>query len=128
MGMNRRKFMAMIAAGGVVTATGMWMPGSKLISIPKKSGVPLNLWLMSDEVTAKWFTIYTDVSPDGLSYHAKDLVHSPEETLIFNRVQVENPTDIGPSRINLPVRGTTQVDRGDRLTLVWQPGGIVSLT
>ena len=32
--MNRRKFLAFIAAGGVVTATGLWMPGQKLISIP----------------------------------------------------------------------------------------------
>lgn len=34
--MNRRKFLAFLAAGGVVTATGLWMPGQKLISIPKK--------------------------------------------------------------------------------------------
>ena len=37
--MNRRKFLAMIAAGGVVTAAGIWMPGQKLISIPKKRGL-----------------------------------------------------------------------------------------
>ena len=34
--MNRRNFLACLAAGGVVTATGMWMPGQKLISIPKR--------------------------------------------------------------------------------------------
>ena len=34
--MNRRKFLAFLAAGGVVTATGLWLPGQKLISIPKK--------------------------------------------------------------------------------------------
>jgi len=33
---NRRKFLAFLAAGGVVTATGLWLPGQKLISIPKK--------------------------------------------------------------------------------------------
>ena len=33
--MNRRQFIAAIAAGGVVTAEGLWMPGRKLISIPK---------------------------------------------------------------------------------------------
>ena len=32
--MNRRKFLAFLAAGGVVTATGLWLPGQKLISIP----------------------------------------------------------------------------------------------
>ena len=32
--MNRREFFAAIAAGAVVTAEGLWLPGSKLISIP----------------------------------------------------------------------------------------------
>ena len=50
--MNRRKFLAMIAAGGVVTASGMWMPGSKLISIPKKG----NRILTVDEVTRQMLT------------------------------------------------------------------------
>ena len=35
--MNRRKFLAFLAAGGVVTAAGLWMPGQKLISIPKRA-------------------------------------------------------------------------------------------
>ncbi len=30
--------MAMLAAGAVVTAEGLWMPGQKLISIPKPRG------------------------------------------------------------------------------------------
>lgn len=34
--MNRRQFMAAIAAGAVVTAEGLWMPGQKLISIPRR--------------------------------------------------------------------------------------------
>lgn len=34
--MNRREFMAMLAAGAVVTAEEVWLPGRKLISIPKK--------------------------------------------------------------------------------------------
>jgi len=34
--MNRRKFLAAMAAGAVITAEGLWMPGSKLISIPEK--------------------------------------------------------------------------------------------
>jgi len=34
--MNRRGFLiAAAAAGGVMTAEGLWWPGSKLISIPK---------------------------------------------------------------------------------------------
>ncbi len=31
--MNRRKFMAV--AGAIITAEGLWIPGQKLISIPK---------------------------------------------------------------------------------------------
>jgi hypothetical protein len=34
--MDRRKFLAAMAAGAVVTAEGLWIPGQKLISIPKK--------------------------------------------------------------------------------------------
>ena len=32
--MDRRKFLAAMAAGAVVTAEGLWVPGQKLISIP----------------------------------------------------------------------------------------------
>ncbi len=35
--MDRRKFLAAMAAGAVITAEGLWMPGSKLISIPEKT-------------------------------------------------------------------------------------------
>jgi hypothetical protein len=34
--MDRRKFLAAMAAGAVVTAEGLWVPGQKLISIPKR--------------------------------------------------------------------------------------------
>ncbi len=34
--MDRRSFLSAIAAGAVVTASGLWIPGQKLISIPKK--------------------------------------------------------------------------------------------
>ncbi len=34
--MNRRKFMAAFAAGAIITAEGLWIPGQKLISIPKR--------------------------------------------------------------------------------------------
>lgn len=33
--MNRRQFLAAFAAGAVMTAEGLWLPGRKLISIPK---------------------------------------------------------------------------------------------
>jgi len=35
-GMSRRAFFAAMAAGAVVTAEGLWIPGQKLISIPSK--------------------------------------------------------------------------------------------
>lgn len=34
--MNRRAFLAALSAGAVITASGLWIPGQKLISIPKK--------------------------------------------------------------------------------------------
>ena len=34
--MNRREFVAMLMAGGVITAAGVWMPGEKVISIPSR--------------------------------------------------------------------------------------------
>lgn len=37
MEMSRRTFFAMLGAGWIVTAEGLWMPGTKLISIPKPS-------------------------------------------------------------------------------------------
>ena len=33
-GMNRRQFVAAMLAGGVLTASGLWLPGEKMISIP----------------------------------------------------------------------------------------------
>ena len=35
MEMTRRQFLAVLMAGGVVTAEEIWLPGRKLISIPK---------------------------------------------------------------------------------------------
>ena len=32
--MNRRELLKMLAAGGVMTSAGLWMPGTKVISIP----------------------------------------------------------------------------------------------
>lgn len=36
MNLSRRQFIAAMAAGAVVTAEGLWLPGEKLISIPAK--------------------------------------------------------------------------------------------
>lgn len=54
--LNRREFMAAMLAGGVMTATGLWMPGEKLISIPsKKIFVPAGrLAWVQDGVQCYW--------------------------------------------------------------------------
>lgn len=36
MSLSRREFLAAIAAGAIVTAEGLWVPGQKLISIPSR--------------------------------------------------------------------------------------------
>lgn len=36
MQVSRRQFLAAVAAGMVMTAEGLWMPGQKLISIPSR--------------------------------------------------------------------------------------------
>jgi len=35
--MNRRELLCALAAGAIVTAEGLWMPGKRLISIPRPS-------------------------------------------------------------------------------------------
>ena len=60
--MNRRKFLAFLAAGGVVTAEGLWMPGQKLISIPKRKFFNIQ-WLdhpakFGTPINPQWFIDY----------------------------------------------------------------------
>ena len=43
--MDRRKFLSMLAAGAVVTAEGLWIPGRKSIFLPPRGG-----WSSSDEI------------------------------------------------------------------------------
>ena len=51
--MDRRTFLAAMAAGAIVTAEGLWIPGQKLISIPKRFDLsPESLeeiWIEIDE-------------------------------------------------------------------------------
>ena len=54
--MDRRAFLAAIAAGAVVTAEGLWLPGQKLISIPKKSLYVFgNYTNESWDIPPKWY-------------------------------------------------------------------------
>jgi len=49
--MDRRKFLAAMAAGAVVTAEGLWIPGSKLISIPKRPKHAIFEYMRPEEMT-----------------------------------------------------------------------------
>jgi hypothetical protein len=46
--MNRRKFLAFLAAGGVVTATGLWLPGQKVYTFGKR-------YYPSRDLLEKWY-------------------------------------------------------------------------
>ena len=52
--MNRRNFLKMLGAGAVVTSTGLWMPGEKVISIPSKK--VMTGTLVTDQLYMDWKT------------------------------------------------------------------------
>ena len=54
--MDRRHFLAALAAGAIVTAEGLWIPGQKLISIPHV-GNRLVTW---DETASKILILLKD--------------------------------------------------------------------
>ena len=86
--MNRRKFLAFLAAGGVVTATGLWLPGQKLISIPKKlvgfSDYRTDIW--DKEILRAWIdSRYEQLVVQGYTFVG--------DTLVKNR----QPDYYGPS-------------------------------
>ena len=43
--MDRRAFLAALAAGAIVTAEGLWVPGQKLISIPSGNRLSTIDWI-----------------------------------------------------------------------------------
>lgn len=50
--MNRRELLRCLAAGGVVTAEGLWWPGRKLISIPKATLMASTVIMWADDVVS----------------------------------------------------------------------------
>ena len=62
---SRRDFFAMIMAGGVVTATGIWMPGERLISIPARIGTNFQELFMQEFL--KQQRVLTDLMAYGRS-------------------------------------------------------------
>ena len=56
--MNRRELLKALSAGAVITTSGLWFPGQKLISIPKKriiQATGIDQWgkIVSFEITSK---------------------------------------------------------------------------
>ena len=54
--MNRRELLKAPSMGAVVTASGLWFPGEKLISIPKI--VTGNRLMTIDEITREMLLLY----------------------------------------------------------------------
>jgi hypothetical protein len=67
--MNRRELLKAIAAGGVITAAGLWMPGSKLISIPNISRIPSKaqwIYAMDAANSHKEYGLLVSMSKSGV--------------------------------------------------------------
>jgi hypothetical protein len=61
--MNRRKFLAAMAAGAVVTAEGLWIPGQKLISIPRPPKFFVGDVLSTNDFGRTWHLCRTNEAP-----------------------------------------------------------------
>lgn len=127
--MNRRQFMAMLAAGAVVTADGLWMPGRKLISIPSRVSIagktPLDVWLSDGPITVRSAVIYADRTSNG--YDAPDLVlHN--QTLRFDSVWVSNPTGIGPDKLLVHHEPEPLEAHNLDITVQWGRAGVLGFS
>ena len=70
--MNKREFLAAFLAGAVVTAEGLWFPGTKLISIP---AVSLPWYDVLD--CGNWRRVYVDAAASAMAVALdKDIVAS----------------------------------------------------
>jgi len=117
--MNRRELLKALAAGGVITAAGLWMPGTKLISIPKFQGHSLDILLMhSGKEMYRWTeSIEKRFIEGGTSYHAReDPYIEIDKTFAFNEVHVANPYSIGPKSTSIH-KEHLSVAIGDTLTI-----------
>ena len=90
--MNRRKFLAFLAAGGVVTATGLWLPGQKLISIPKKplfSELLTELW--SDEILKSWYqSKYEQLLVQGYTFVDGKLIRNIQSPFPYHGQSIQS--------------------------------------
>ena len=62
MNMTRRELFAAFAAGAVVTAEGLWFPGTKLISIP---AAPIAWYDVLD--CGRWSRVYVDAAASAMA-------------------------------------------------------------
>jgi hypothetical protein len=126
--MNRREMLAFLAAGGVVTASGLWWPGQKLISIPKDhviGGQPLTIMLTHfGKVVHQWTEMCTE--KNGV-WDAPDRSMKFRKRTVFDSVSVKNPYGVGPKTLDLGLSsGGGVVYPSDTLTLQWSVSGILS--
>lgn len=126
--MDRREFLAFLAAGGLVTAEGLWLPG-KLISIPKRFDSKLDYWLSSGGIDVYHGVIYTEhrVENDVEIYRGDDVHIKALAHLEFDRIEVGNPYDIGPERVNVE-HGDWSIPKGSDLRICWENGGILQIS
>ncbi len=87
---NRREFMAVLMAGGVVTVAGLWLPGEKLISIPShRYFVPAGqlAWMEGEQTVFYGGALRSGKSElIRLSPHFKDLVQGAQLVRQLERV------------------------------------------
>ena len=129
--MNRRELLACLAAGGCVTAAGLWWPGAKIISIPKThilGGNPLTIMLTHlGKVAHQWTEMCT--VKDGV-WDAPDTMIRPLKPLTFDGVVAKSPYPFGPEIVDLGIKchdmPLTVDAGGSTLTLQWNARGILS--
>jgi len=117
-----------MAAGGVVVAGELWMPGTKLISIPRVQAIgrkPLSIMLTHlGQTTYRWTEMCTVVN--GV-WDAPDRVLLPTKPLALDSIKVKSPYAMGPKIVDLGVRPLMFfVEPGNSLTIQWSSSGIMT--
>jgi hypothetical protein len=95
--MNRRELLCALAAGGVMTAAGLWMPGQKLISIPSgKISEPFGK-IRVFGANGNTVTFFERFPAGGRSYYSEVRGGVAEMAIphdIFNRLKIEGLMDV----------------------------------
>ncbi len=80
--MNRRELLKALSMGAVVTASGLWWPGEKLISIPKKIAAHSNM--------QPFFTFPCTIT--NMSQYNGRLIVATEDGCMYEMENMINPT------------------------------------